>query len=251
MLTPTLHCLLLASAHIRVYSPSGALLNSLLYSPKGHIYDPIYHDSKQQNNIDMNTVYDAPGLRLISVTMFWGVALKLVRYKKEDPTDIVAMLRHGTKLNGVQWTPSLMEEWIKTLCWPMGYKNYHPQQLEELKNRIHHAVQLVKAPSSSSSSSDDLDVPGLKGGHPSRLQLRPSMQSLRGSSVSSVPMNFSRSSDGPQRHVPVPKYKHIPDPSLSRRPFQPSFHSPRGRGHEVMIHHHLIPPPHHTAMRAY
>ncbi|KAL4066544.1 hypothetical protein J3A83DRAFT_4081144, partial [Scleroderma citrinum] len=112
--------------------------------PKGHMYDPIYHDSKQQHNIDMNTIYDAPGLRLVSVTMFWGVALKLVRYKKEDPTDIVAMLRHGTKLNGVQWTPSLMEDWIKTLCWPMGYDSYHPQQLEELKSRIRDAVRLVK-----------------------------------------------------------------------------------------------------------
>lgn len=180
--------------------------------------------------------------------MFWGVALKLVRYKKEDPTDIVAMLRHGTKLNGVQWTPSLMEDWIKTLCWPMGYKNYHPQQLDELKQRIQHAVRLVKAPSS---SSDDLDVPGPRGGHASRLQQRPSMQSLRGSSVSSVPMTFSRSSDSQQRHVPVSKYKYISDATPSRRPFQPSFQSPRERGHEAMIRHHLIPPPHHTAMHAY
>ncbi|KAI6043570.1 hypothetical protein EDC04DRAFT_2866248 [Pisolithus marmoratus] len=116
---------------------------------KGRIYDPIYHDSKQQNNIDMNTVYEAPGLRLISVTMFWGVALKLVRYKKEDPKDIVAMLKHGTKLNGVQWTPTLMEDWIKELCWPMGYSQYHPQQLEELKTRIRDAVRLVNM------SSDD------------------------------------------------------------------------------------------------
>ena len=226
------------------------LINPSFYSPKGHIYDPIYHDAKQQNNIDMNTVYNAPGLRLISVTMFWGVALKLVRYKKEDPTDIVAMLRHGTKLNGVQWTPSLMEDWIKTLCWPMGYNNYHPQQLEELKSRIHHAVRLVKAPSS---ISDDLDASGPKGRHVPRLQPRPSMQSLRTSSVSSTPMTFSRSSDTPHRHVPVPKYstsKHILDPNSSRRPFQPDFQSPRRRMPEAMIHHYLIPPPHHTAMRA-
>ncbi|KAG9312413.1 hypothetical protein JVU11DRAFT_6794 [Chiua virens] len=64
--------------------------------PRGRIYDPIYYDSKQPNNVDMNTIYSSPGLTLISVTMFWGVSLKLVRYRKEDPTDIVAMLRHGT-----------------------------------------------------------------------------------------------------------------------------------------------------------
>ncbi|KAG1863987.1 hypothetical protein C8R48DRAFT_195776 [Suillus tomentosus] len=79
-------------------------------------------------------------LVVISVTMFWGVALKLVRYKKEDPTDIVAMLRHSTKLDGVQWTPHIMETWIKTLCWPMGYNTYKPQQAQELRNRIHDAV---------------------------------------------------------------------------------------------------------------
>lgn len=110
------------------------------FSTQGQLYDPIYHDSKQSNNIDMNTVYKSPGLVVISVTMFWGVALKLVRYKKEDPTDIVAMLRHGTKLNGVQWTPHIMETWIKTLCWPMGYNTYKPQQAQELRNRIHDAV---------------------------------------------------------------------------------------------------------------
>ncbi|OAX33702.1 hypothetical protein K503DRAFT_725519 [Rhizopogon vinicolor AM-OR11-026] len=113
-------------------------------NPRGELYDPIYHDSKQPNNIEMNTVYTSPGLIVISVTMFWGVALKLVRYKKEDPTDIVAMLRHGTKLNGVQWTPHIMENWIKTLCWPMGYNSYKPHQAEELRSRIHDAVRQLR-----------------------------------------------------------------------------------------------------------
>ncbi|KAG1875998.1 hypothetical protein C8R48DRAFT_811267 [Suillus tomentosus] len=107
---------------------------------QGQLYDPIYHDPKQANNIDMNTIYNSPGLVVISVTMFWGVALKLVCYKKEDPTDIVAMLHHSTKLNGVQWTPHIMETWIKTLSWPMGYNTYKPQHAQELQNRIHEAV---------------------------------------------------------------------------------------------------------------
>ncbi|KAH7886660.1 hypothetical protein F5I97DRAFT_1829250 [Phlebopus sp. FC_14] len=117
----------------------------LARDPRGHIYDPIYHDSKQPNNVELNTVYNSPGLKLISVTMFWGVALKLVRYRKEDPSDIVAMLRHGTKLNGVQWTPDIMETWVKTLCWPMGYNNYQPQRIEELKSRIQDAVRLLQS----------------------------------------------------------------------------------------------------------
>ena len=113
-------------------------------SPQGHIYDPIYYDAKQRNNVEMNTIYSSQGLVLISVTMFWGVALKLVRYRKEDPVDIVAMLRHGTKLNGVQWTPEIMESWIKTLCWPMGYDKYQPQRMDELRDRIRDAVRLLQ-----------------------------------------------------------------------------------------------------------
>lgn len=120
-----------------------------MHSPHGHIYDPIYYDAKQRNNVDMNTIYSSPGLTLISVTMFWGVALKLVRYRKDDPADIVAMLRHGTKLNGVQWTPQIMENWIKTLCWPMGYDKYQPQRMDELRDRIWDAVRLLQ------NSSDD------------------------------------------------------------------------------------------------
>ncbi|KAI6127618.1 hypothetical protein EDD16DRAFT_247196 [Pisolithus croceorrhizus] len=168
--------------------------------PRGHIYDPIYHDSKQQNNIDMNTIYEARGLRLISVTMFWGVALKLVRYKKEDPKDIVAMLKHGTKLNGVQWTPALMEEWIKTLCWPMGYSQYHPQQLEELKIRIRDAIRLVKM------SSDDHEGYASVFGRYARLQPSASMHSLRDGAVSPAPMSFVHS-EGPTYPIqpPVPK----------------------------------------------
>src|SRR5271167_135236 len=53
---------------------------------------------------------------------------------------ILAMLCHGTKLNGVQWTPHIMETWIKTLCWPMGYNTYKHQQAQELRNCIHGAV---------------------------------------------------------------------------------------------------------------
>jgi hypothetical protein len=145
MLTPTSHSRLPESRSF-FFATRHA---DAAHSPHGHVYDPIYYDAKQPNNIEMNTVYSSPGLVLVSVTMFWGVALKLVRYKKEDPTDIVAMLRHGTMLNGVQWTPHIMENWIKTLCWPMGYDSYQPQRIDELRERIMDAVRLLQI------SSDD------------------------------------------------------------------------------------------------
>jgi len=111
----------------------------------GKPYDPIYCDSVRPNNVAMNTIYSSPGLMLISVTMFWGVALKMVRYQKEDPADILAMLRHGTKLNGVQWTPQVLENWLLKLCWPMGYSHYPSWKVDEMRQRFAHAVELVQS----------------------------------------------------------------------------------------------------------
>ncbi|KAF9530780.1 hypothetical protein CPB83DRAFT_762493 [Crepidotus variabilis] len=65
------------------------------YDPQGKPYDPIYHASIQANNIDLHTIYTSPNklLTLISVTPFWAVSLKLVRYVKWDPGDICLLLR--------------------------------------------------------------------------------------------------------------------------------------------------------------
>ncbi|KIJ62450.1 hypothetical protein HYDPIDRAFT_114573 [Hydnomerulius pinastri MD-312] len=184
--------------------------------PKGHIYDPIYYDSKQPNNVEMNTVYSSPGLLIISVTMFWGVALKLVRYKKEDPTDIVAMLRHGTKLNGVQWTPRIMETWVKTLCWPMGYNDYQPQRIEELKGRIQDAVRLLQ------NSSDEF-LPG-SNEHSHALVPRSSSHSMRDAALVS-----------PQGHA----HMHTP---IHMQPFAnfPDVHS---ASHAPPTHQHSFQSP--------
>ncbi|KZP04608.1 hypothetical protein FIBSPDRAFT_767140, partial [Athelia psychrophila] len=107
-------------------------------------YDPLYVDAMKPNNVAMNTVYQSPGLKLISVTMFWGVALKMVRYQKEDPKDILAMLHHGTKLNGVQWTPQVLEQWLLSHCWPMGYSQYPTWKMDEMRQRLQHAIELVQ-----------------------------------------------------------------------------------------------------------
>lgn len=66
----------------------------------------------------------------------------------DDPADIRAMLRHGTKLNGVQWTPEVLEGWLMKECWPMGYSHYPNWKLGELRSRFTHAVQLVQSASS-------------------------------------------------------------------------------------------------------
>ncbi|KAH7907595.1 hypothetical protein BJ138DRAFT_1014245 [Hygrophoropsis aurantiaca] len=179
--------------------------------PRGNLYDPIYHDSKQQNNVTMNTVYTSPGLTLVSVTMFWGVALKLVRYKKEDPTDIVAMLQHGTKLNGVQWTPEVMETWLKTLCWPMGYSNYQSQQKEELRERIYDAVGLMQKLSSD----------------PTYLRRPRSMDSLR------------HESSDPTVPSALPPPTHLPPVTHLQSPRH--LHSPT----------HIRSPPHHNLQRSH
>ncbi|KAJ3522580.1 hypothetical protein NM688_g8854 [Phlebia brevispora] len=63
--------------------------------PSGKYVDPIYNDAVHPQNVSMNTVYSSNGLVLVGVTWAWAVALKLVRYQKDDPTDIAAILALG------------------------------------------------------------------------------------------------------------------------------------------------------------
>lgn len=64
-------------------------------SPSGQTYDPIYAAAIQSNNVALHTIFKSQNglLTLISVTPFWSVALKLVRYTKWDPGDICLLLR--------------------------------------------------------------------------------------------------------------------------------------------------------------
>lgn len=209
------------------------------HNTQGQLYDPIYHDSKQANNIDMNTVYSSPGLVVISVTMFWGVALKLVRYKKEDPTDIVAMLRHGTKLNGVQWTPRIMETWIKTLCWPMGYNTYKPQQAEELRNRIHDAVHHLQTSleNSPEESSHMALIPSTVRSPPvpSTTRSPPVLSSLHTMSSSLAPHPFSQPPSASSLHsIYMSSHSVSPPAFMGERTRRSSTNSSR---------HHTFSPP--------
>lgn len=61
----------------------------------GRLYDPIYTASVNPQNIALHTIFRSSNgfLTLISVTPFWAVSLKLVRYTKWDPGDICLLLR--------------------------------------------------------------------------------------------------------------------------------------------------------------
>lgn len=48
--------------------------------------------------------------------------------------------RNGTLLSGTQWTPEMLQSWLETNCWAMGYANYDERKKEELKGRIEHAI---------------------------------------------------------------------------------------------------------------
>lgn len=115
-------------------------------SAQSRPYDPIYTSSLKPNNIHLHTVYTSPGLTLVSVTPFWAVALKMVRYQKDDPADITAILRNGTRLNGVQWTPEVLERWLLTECWAMGYASYPSWLIHDMREKIGHAVRQLNAP---------------------------------------------------------------------------------------------------------
>ena len=63
--------------------------------------DPIYNDAVTPANATQNTVFTSQGLVVIAVSWSWAVALKLVRYKKDDPMDIAAILELGRKVMGL------------------------------------------------------------------------------------------------------------------------------------------------------
>ena len=83
------------SSSYAIRSRTLSLITLFLPSPSGKPYDPIYTAAIQPNNVHLHTVFSSPNgmLTLVSVTPFWAVALKLVRYTKWDPGDICLLLR--------------------------------------------------------------------------------------------------------------------------------------------------------------
>ncbi|KAI0049094.1 hypothetical protein FA95DRAFT_947710 [Auriscalpium vulgare] len=108
----------------------------------GRKYDPI---SAATLSVDDNVFFSAPGLQLLRVPWVWAFALKFVRYQKDDPQDIVAMLRLGEKERKMRWDRRHLEKWVTEYCWPMGYAAYHEQMLDELRRRMRHAIKTAIA----------------------------------------------------------------------------------------------------------
>ena len=119
------------------------LMKSPCFSPNGPPYDPIYVDSVKPVNIAHQTVYSSSGLLLIAVCPFWAVALKIVRYQKDDPADICAILLAGASLTNGSWTPELLEKWLWKHCWSMGYAGYDQAKIQLMRERLADAVKRV------------------------------------------------------------------------------------------------------------
>lgn len=83
-------------------------------------YDPIHVDTLRPNNVHRHTIYRSPNsmLQLISVTPFWAVALKLVRYTRNDPGDVCLILRYSFFMR-VCLSTYRIQEWDKHFWYAM------------------------------------------------------------------------------------------------------------------------------------
>jgi hypothetical protein len=88
------------------------------------MYDPIYAAATRQENAIPQAIFNDYVLRLVAVPWPWAVALKLVRFEKQDPADFAAVLRLGFAQRGVFWTIPVMKQWKTERCWPMRYTEY-------------------------------------------------------------------------------------------------------------------------------
>ncbi|VDB98088.1 unnamed protein product [Peniophora sp. CBMAI 1063] len=110
-------------------------------------YDPIATSSTTlSTDTDEREVFAAPGLRLVAVDWAWALALKFVRYAKHDPDDVCALLRMLYWKKQRSFTPSHLEQWITTACWPMGYDRYPAPARAELSDRIEDALARAYGP---------------------------------------------------------------------------------------------------------
>jgi len=128
--------------------PSLILLLLPHCSQQGRTYDPVFCASTHHQNSVPQTIFSERGLALVAVPWPWAIALKLVRYAKEDPTDCAAVLRLGVAQGGIRWTLASLEQWIMERCWTMGYTGYQPSQEQQLRRRLQDALHRAFAPGS-------------------------------------------------------------------------------------------------------
>lgn len=117
-------------------------INVFSDSAYGRRYDPLISSAKSQKNIEENAIYTSSSLRLVGVTWQWGVALKLFRYRKNDPCDVACILFYGMQ-RGSTWSRTVLEAWIRKSCGLMGYDNYSPEQLTTFRGNMRDAIRLA------------------------------------------------------------------------------------------------------------
>lgn len=95
------------------------------------------------------TIFQAHGLHLIAVPWMWAIALKLVRYQKNDPMDVAAIIRMAMRrlphLEQSWRTPQYLEANLVAHCSPM-YQNYHPQIMDVMRQRMADACRRAATP---------------------------------------------------------------------------------------------------------
>lgn len=90
------------------------------YDAMGREFDPISSSSKDVENPDV--IYTSPNgwLVLISVTRWWAISMKLMRFQKQDPQDIYVLFKSLSERPDCQmWDATFVETKLSHRCWPM------------------------------------------------------------------------------------------------------------------------------------
>ena len=71
---------------------------------------------RSNQNAVPQTVFNERGLALVAVPRPWVIALKLVRYAKQDPTNCPVVIRLGVAQRTICWTLAGLERCSRSLA---------------------------------------------------------------------------------------------------------------------------------------
>ncbi|KAL1680104.1 hypothetical protein EV122DRAFT_208496 [Schizophyllum commune] len=100
------------------------------------VYDAAIH---LNGNSQSQTLFRGKSLSVISVPMYWSIALKLRRFKRWDAADICLLLQNASSL---LWTAQIIEDSIRTNCagsFPKGVwfsGSYMAEQREKMQQIV-------------------------------------------------------------------------------------------------------------------
>ena len=105
------------------------------------MHDPLVHSVI--NNPLARTVFDSPGLKLISLPWPWLLALKLQRFTINDQADIVAILQYENLVYGSDYSVvvSEIESVLRRECHVLDYDHFPQLVLTEWRMRIYDCVK--------------------------------------------------------------------------------------------------------------